>query len=591
MDARLPPAPEGALSAVSGGASTPSERKPASFCQKEIKVASQPEASRYLRAEAASKAAKVKTLRFRLYRGGGMGSENSNFDILRCWQKLSPGTLEKAEMIYTPKEVPALKALVSDWPSKQAENKITTLSVNGLPCDFIPAHCLGSLSVAPFSIAGSTNFKEIANPRISLRAKTCLSLQPLHWLGDNAIISSTPDSADSVPLVVPKDNHLPVEESDLLSSGQAYSFLDRHMTSEPGKTALIKTLISQSEAENIQIGIIYGLLGAARRGLDTPGLIQDYFDAILSGENHKPVAIYVANDVDEWIRTKTEHHYAGKDIQFIHDFSSHSEAFINNIHSYSLSVIWGGRIPKPIFEKMVWLSHLPVMMEGSNTAELCQSLGKPYLPVGMGSHPFSAAHSMVEKNGYLSALLLGFNSYHPENSIKKMESFSQNAGAPTWQQLISLMVNDEPDKNDSELPTISLVKDYTGDDRLRLFFSLCKIKDLMTFGDSNVNTHLFDLIPAFLAGQEVSGLTELPTHTRDERFRLVKTLIQSEQLGNFIYYLKQQSKVMLKEFIRQCTDKDSTVSIHCQKLKTHAHAPENNSLVKALNQIPPEYIA
>ena len=195
------------------------------FSHWSIRAVNESEASRRLQAEARSKAEKIKTLRFRLYEGGGMGGENSNFDILRCWQRLTPGTLKKAEFIYTPKEIPALKALVPDWPAKQAYSKIQTLPVNGFPCDFIPVNCLTSLPTVPFSVVGSASLETIGSPLKSLRANTCLSLQPLHWIYENALIYAKSQSAVTLPLEVPKDNHLPVAGSHpkTISKKRTYS--------------------------------------------------------------------------------------------------------------------------------------------------------------------------------------------------------------------------------------------------------------------------------------------------------------------------------------------------------------------------------
>ena len=282
MDVNLPPAshPSPASEPGLNSGDTRAE-KGATFGHRALRPASEPETSKRLWADTRAKAARVRTLRFRLYNGGGMGGENTNFDILRCWQKLTPGTLAKAEFIYTPKEVPALKALVPGWGRDKAGDGIRTLTVNGLSCDFIPEHRLGSLPIVPFSVVGSSELTQIRTPGVSLRANTCLSLQPLHWIGDNALISTRQDSVDTVKLAVPKDNHLPVEESDILTREQACDYLDRHMGTEPGKAFLIKALISQSEAGQVNFGLIYGLDGSKRGALESPNLILEYVGAAL----------------------------------------------------------------------------------------------------------------------------------------------------------------------------------------------------------------------------------------------------------------------------------------------------------------------
>ena len=563
-----------------------------------VKPTSESEVSKYLLSEARIKAGQVKTLRFRLYRGGGMGGESSNFDIFRCWQKLTPGTLEKAEFIYTPKEVPALKALVPGWSPEQTESKILTLPVNGLLCDFIPANCLTRVPIVPFSIVGSSGLEDIGCPLESLRARTCLSLQPLHWISENALICTKLQSTDVLKLEVPKDNHLPVAESDILPSNEACHFIDHYMGSDPGKALMLKTLVLHAEDERISLGIMYGLHRSNRGGINCHNLILEYLKAISYAQICKPAVIYVANDLTSLALAKeaVELHSEFKKIHFIGDFSTqNAQVFVNNISKFPLTLIWGGRIPKAIFEKMVSISHLPVMMEGSNTAELCQSLGKPYLPVGMQSHPFSALPGMSEKNGYLAALLLGYSRTQLDILTKQLELKYENIGEQLWSSL-----NIYDDRKDawvqSSFPNlkISLGSNHPNSENnseWKFTWCECAITLQMEYGDTNVNTSICDLIPAFIANQRISSLKELPTHTRNERFQLIMTLVKSRKLGEFNDYLKQQSEIMVGEFIKQSIDKDSEVSKHCQKLKLHALAPENNTLVKALSQIPAESFA
>ena len=361
---------------------------------------------------------------------------------------------------------------------------------------------------------------------------------------------------------------------------------------------MIKTLMLQSEAKSISFGIIYGLLGSKRGLVNSQNLMRDYLDGVSCLHGGKPVVIYVANDLYgyEPIKKAVEHQPESKGIQFIDDFSSqNSEAFLASIPRFPLSIIWGGRVPKAVFEKMVSLSHLPVTMEGSNTAELCQSLGKPYLPINMKSHPFSASPAMVEKNGYFAALLLGYPRKPIEREIKRMELVYQNAGEKTWQSLFDWNTYDDKsdDKSDDDLLGLCRQNIFksnllAAEDCHNLDFSLMFTEGMMLYGDSNLNTFICDLIPAFIAGQTITSLKELPTHTGEERFQLIMKLIKSRQLGKFHEYLKLQSATMLREFIKQSTDKNSEVSEHCQKLKLHVLAPENNTLVKALSQIPAE---
>ncbi len=564
-------------------------------CGSDVRLASESEVTRHLLAEARHKAAKVKSLRFGVYSGGGMGGESSNFNILRCWQRLTPGTLEKAEFIYTQSELPALKILIPGWPKEQAGSKIQTLPVNGLPCDFIPDSCLTNLPIVPFSIVGSTKWKYIGNLLTNLRANVCLSLQPLHWeQADNVMIheksKSKPHHVQA--LEVPKDNHWPVIESDIMSTQDACRFIEHYMSSDPGKALIIKTLILYSETRAIRFGMVYGLLSSKCR---PEGLLQKYLAVFSDTQDSSPVILYVVNNLGELTKDKVEQQPELKHIQFVNDFSRrNTKTFLDNILKCPLSVIWGGRVPKAVFEKMVSVSHLPVVMEGSNTAELCQSLGKPYLPVGMGSHPFSATPGMVERNGYLAALLLGYQREYMKKVSDEMISAYEHAGTQNWEASLD-KVTDNHDESQDEFFPCPRIKDQDikfGDIFIRdqLGFNIILTGKMLSYSDSNVKTCVADLIPAFKAGQAVISLKELPTHTRDERFQLIVNQIRSLELGAFSDYLEQQSAIVLREFIKQSTDKYSEVSEHCQKLKRHALAPENNTLIKVLSQVPVEII-
>ncbi len=136
------------------------------------------ENTQFLGMSVQKKAAQIKVLRFRLYAGLGIGVESNNFDILRCWQKLTPGTLEKAQFIYTSKESPALDILAPGWNMRGLPSGIQTLTVHNVPCEFIPDHCLASLPVTEFSIVGSANPETIGNPLQSLRAKNAFHCNP-----------------------------------------------------------------------------------------------------------------------------------------------------------------------------------------------------------------------------------------------------------------------------------------------------------------------------------------------------------------------------------------------------------------------------
>ncbi len=537
------------------------------------------------------KAAQVKVLRFRLFAGGGIGGESSNFDILRCWQRLTPGTLEKAQFIYTPKEAPALDTLAPGWNMRGLPSGIRTLTVHNVPCEFIPDHCLASLPVTEFSIVGSTTPRAIGNPLQSLRAKNCLSLQPYHWQTDDHVLlcaTSLSEPPQEIQLILPAENHLPVMESDILSS-QGEQHYTYYSGNDPCKIELVTQLICLAENRNISLGILYGLERAYRRShTDSSGLIVDYLKAINNLQMNVPVVIYVANKVGDKVKKMVQEELTEHNIGFMDSFSNQkNHTFLQNLHSKKTNVIFGGRIPKVIFEKAVVVSHLPVILEGSNTAELCQCLGKPYLPIGFNSKPFPSNQKLNTIWNY-SSILLSYSRESGCQAIAYFQDFKSKTHTVGIEAFIEVIQSNSepciykyfPGGGTKHLPCA--IRSFEGD----AFELADALNSWFFFPDTHPGGCLCDLIPSFLKHEDILSQGTILQHSHEQHVQFISELLRSGTLEPFHEYLQQQSALLVTHFLQQTCDSTSPLAQYFKELEVQAHAPENNALVSALSQIP-----
>lgn len=544
-------------------------------------------------AEAREKASKVTTLRFVICGGGiGMGNENSSFDILRCWQKLSPGSLQKAEFIFSMLETTALNYQVPGWKPEQYNLGIQRFIINGLPCDFIPNYDLSELPVLPFSITGLTR----NNPLSSARATASLSLKPYHWFleGNALITTSLSDSRPKIqPLTLPAENHLPMDECDIMTSSEICEIMRNHPHISPAKASFVLELIDKAERNEIEMGVIYGLHRTRRKPEE---LLADYLDVVSSSalNTNGAVFFYIANDLTG-------------SLEFLHKKLESVSALgrlISNLGTESVStlmkcgprqkviVVFGGPVPKAAYEKLVAVSTLPVIMEGANTAELCQSLGRPYLPVGLESCPFpletvpsDAPRSQLL---YLISLLISYSRESAQQTIAGLKKLYEHNDVQNLKPFLILVSGSRLEEY-RDLVFLHLsqssgcLNNVNREELSNLEYEFTK---WLLHQNSRVNIAVSDLIECFLTEAPVTALDFTKKRTTETRLKNISSLFEQQQAGCFLEYLETQYFQLLQQFIKQATDKNSGLTVFFNNLRQQAHAPENNLLVAALNQIP-----
>ncbi len=378
-------------------------------------------------------------------------------------------------------------------------------------------------------------------------------------------------------------------EGNILASG-------RHCTYYPGndtyKTELVTQLVCLAENRCISLGILYGLQAAARKipELEHSGLIIDYLNAVNELQLNTPVVIYIANNVNGNMKGLIKDNLTGHKTEFIDSFSDKkNHAFLQNLYSRKTNVIFGGRIPKATFEKAVIVSHLPVVLQGSNTAELCQCLGKPYLPIGFRSKPFPFNQQLNTTWNY-SSILLSYSRESAGQAIACFQDFKSKVSTIGINAFIEVIQSNAepfiykyfPGDGTKYLPCA--IRSCEGD----AFELACDLNNWLFFPDSHPGGCLCDLIPSFLKQEDILSQRTILQHSHEQHVQFISELLRSEKLQPFHEYLQQQSALLVTHFLQQACDSTSPLAHYFKELKVQAHAPENNALVSVLSQIPIE---
>ena len=452
--------------------------------------------------DAIKKLSKIRSLRCFLPKSISMGGIGNQLNLLHTWQTLSPDTLKQVELVVPDRNIvpEKLKTLFGYLERPKKNQKVM---IGGTPCTLIELSQVQTLPASQLAIAEYASQAK-ANNDINLKdtnSQGCLVITPYHWsLDDNSITYLKETGITQQALHMPEENHLPVNETKLARTKDIADMFQAH-----GSMAQYwQTLIQQAEQGSIHFSTVYGLHDGGKY------LFQSYIKAVDNLKQYKPSVIFITNNLKQSDIT----HFT----QDLYHPGIHIHTTMPSVLSKEqteqqpepgIHLLFHGGLPKPVFEKMVSVSNLPVILEGANTAELAQSLGKPYLGIQRTENMPSGRSTPNEHQNAFSLWQTVTTLLHTmegqANACSKayetfIQTFEPNLARTILDQAIRKQNNDDKQRHPTfgmSLRLIELTTDTASEKVLKEFLSQL---NWLTKGVNNKELILCDLIPAFQQG-------------------------------------------------------------------------------------------
>ncbi|MCL6269527.1 hypothetical protein M3P05_06180 [Sansalvadorimonas sp. 2012CJ34-2] len=556
-----------------------------SFCRYTVLLVDAPVETR-LR-DAVNKLARIKSLRLFLPATLNMGDMSNQLNLLHVWQTLSPGTLESVEIVI-PLEKPRVKGKLEVLAGLSLQGK-SGIKLEGLSCSLINESDVSVLPKAQLaikeSIYGKNSPQKIA---AELNSQGGLVLTPYHWqLFKNEIVYIDGENITSNKLILPEENHLPVNETKLIGSGciaETYQALG-------AEAQLWQNLLLLVEQGTVLFSIAYGLHRYSEQYF-----FLSYIKAIVGSGWEKPTVVYVASDVAGIFFKKL---LSSFDVNIIESEETlltglSGEELLQQLLRQKVTVLFYGGLPKPVFEKMVKVSNIPIVLEGANTAELAQSFGKPYVGIQITKN-MPTRNSIPPEHQQAFSFWVSVTAllHNRRDWFGSVDSYYKNivkaVGLAKASVIIDQIIKQNNQKQTEEvldfnlsegdkvrtLPDIDSTKSYIIDELIRMLFCFTEgVKE---------ECFLCDFIPAFF--NDLPAILQPESRTQKCRAENVYALVEQGKSAAFCSYLEQQLEILLQRFISDAITPNSTMAQLFEAIRRNTHASENNALVFAMNQI------
>ena len=524
---------------------------------------------------AVKKAEKMPVLRIFITTARNFGAQNSAFDTLRSW--LSISTPEKIELLYSH----SMKLSVLAPGFDDTRKSVQTVDLFGRKVDVVH---VSKAVLSPCSIGIYTGSfpdqktESVQKIQKNMCVENLMCIQPYGWEPecDGWFEGSTYHRMKGQSEFL----HLnPVNRSCITSQVQHLP----HIAGEDAASELMKKetqtalnqIIAMRQNNDLDLAVIYGVhIKPVLRNLES---VMRNLTCAYSQVKRKKTVLLILSSLFPDAKQRVRDACQGLGNIRVSDIHQGELPDLDNPDN-TIEVLFCAKLPKPVFEQMVYLSNLPALFEGANTYQLVQSLGKNHLSLRPNAttklYSVDCYPDASRKLSYASACLA-----LDRAKIKKAHDCIS-------QGLV-------PDQLKSEFCSFlqQLHSDSSYHQQQEDFLLSPGIFEL--YRNSHCEPYLdmpeifCDSRQAMIACQLLAQFFKAPFPLgKTDKAHLIARLFQEDLFIDFLTYIEQETVTALKDFIQEAMDEDSDISKMSRYLQQRAADPENNKLLQLLDQMP-----